>query len=113
MALRNPANLKKAISLTPAEFRYGFGNQLSAEESEELYRRWTIPSPARPLLLIVGEHDHTVPPAITHGTLKLYRRSPALTELKQMPNRGHSLTMDKGWREVAETALSWLRAKAS
>jgi non-heme chloroperoxidase len=139
VALKNPANLKKAISLTPAEFRYGFGNQLSAEESEDLYRRWTIPSPARPLfqaafanfnpnsatkvdtanatrgplLLIAGEHDHTVPPAITHATLKLYHRSPAITEMKVMPNRGHSLTIDKGWREVADTVLSWLKAKAS
>ena len=137
VAVRNPANLKKAVSLTAAEFRYGFGNMLSHEDSEELYRRWAIPSPGRPLfqaafatfnpnaatkvdtananrgplLLIAGEHDHTVPPAITRATLKLYQRSPAITELKQIANRGHSLTIDKGWREVAQTALDWLKAR--
>ena len=137
VALKNPANLKKAVSLTAAEFRYGFGNMLSHEDSEELFRRWTIPSPARPLfqaafanfnpnaatkvdtgnanrgplLLIAGEHDHTAPPAITRGTLKLYHRSTAVTELKEIPNRGHSLTIDKGWREVAAIALDWLKTK--
>lgn len=137
VALRNPANLKKAVSLTAAEFRYGFGNMLSHEDSEELYRHWTIPSPARPLfqaafanfnpnaatrvdtananrgplLLIAGEHDHTAPPAITRGTLKLYHRSPAITELREIPNRGHSLTIDKGWRDVATTALEWLKSR--
>ena len=137
VALRNPANLKKSVSLTAVEFRYGFGNMLSHEDSEELFRRWTIPSPGRPLfqaafanfnpkaatkvdtananrgplLLIAGEHDHTVPPAITRGTLKLYHRSPAVTELKEIPKRGHSLTIDKGWRDVAQTAVDWLNAK--
>ncbi len=66
-----------------------------------------------PLLLIAGEHDHTVPPAITRGTFKLYHRSPAVTELKEIPNRGHSLTIDKGWRDVATTALDWVKAKTS
>ena len=139
VALKNPANLKKAVSLTAAEFRYGFGNMLSHEDSEELFRRWTIPSPGRPLfqaafanfnpnaatkvdtgnanrgplLLIAGEHDHTAPPAITRGMLKLYHRSPAVTELKEIPNRGHSLTIDKGWREVATVALDWLKTRAA
>jgi pimeloyl-ACP methyl ester carboxylesterase len=134
-ALKNPANRNRAVSLTPAEFRFGFGNAVSEEESADLYERWTIPAPGRPLfqaafanftphaatkvdtrnatrgplLLIAGEKDHTVPPAITRGTLKLYRGSGAVTELKQMAGRGHSLTVDSGWREVADTALAWLR----
>jgi non-heme chloroperoxidase len=49
VALRNPLNRKRAVTLTPGQFRYGFGNALSAGESNELYEHWTIPSPGRPL----------------------------------------------------------------
>ena len=135
IALRNPANRKKAVSLTPAEFRYGFGNALSVEESHELFEKWAIPSPGRPLfeaatanfvpnaatkvatdnatrgplLLTSGGHDHTVPPAVVTGTLKQYSRSKAVTELKLFPNRGHSLTVDHGWEEVAQASLDFLK----
>jgi non-heme chloroperoxidase len=135
IALRNPANRKRAVALTPKQFRYGFGNALSAAESNELYERWTIPSPAKPLfeaafanlsprsptkvrtdnatrgplLLIAGGKDHTVPPAITRSTLKRYRKSPAVTDYKEFPDRGHSLALDSGWHEVADAVLSWLK----
>jgi non-heme chloroperoxidase len=135
VALKNPANRRRAVSLTREEFRYGFANAVSESEAEELYDRWTIPAPGRPLfqaafanftpgaatkaatrnatrgplLLIAGEKDNTVPPAITRSTARLYRSSPAVTDLKVIPGRGHSLTVDSGWREVAETALGWLR----
>lgn len=134
-ALGNPANLHRAVSLTEKEFRFGFGNALSDEESGELFRRWTIPSPARPLfqaaaanfvlhsqaqvdtgraargplLLISGTADHTVPDVVTRSTFKQYRDSAAVTELKQFEGRGHSLTIDSGWREVADAVLGWLR----
>ena len=134
VALRNPANRKRAVSLTPGEFRYGFGNALTEKESAELYERWTVPSPGRPLfeaafanfsadspaevdtanadrgplLLVAGGRDHTVPPAITRGTLKQYQNSAAITELKEFPDRGHSLTIDSGWRAVADSSLDWL-----
>jgi pimeloyl-ACP methyl ester carboxylesterase len=135
-ALGNPANLHRSVSLTEKEFRFGFGNAVSDEESDELYDRWTIPSPARPLfqaaaanfvmhsqakvdtdnedrgplLLISGTADHTVPDIVTRSTLKQYRDSAAVTELKQFEGRGHSLTIDSGWREVAEAILEWLKA---
>lgn len=135
VALRNPANRKRAVALTAKQFRYGFGNALSAAESDELFERWTIPSPGKtlfeaasanlsphspakvntanatrgPLLLISGGKDHTVPPAIVKSTLKLYRKSPAVTDLKEFPGRGHSLALDSGWREVAGTVLAWLK----
>jgi alpha-beta hydrolase superfamily lysophospholipase len=135
-ALGNPANLHRSVSLTRKEFRFGFGNAVSEEESDELYDRWTIPSPARPLfqaatanfvlhaqaavntandergplLLISGTADHTVPDVVTRSTLKQYRDSTAVTELKQFEGRGHSLTIDSGWRDVAETVLEWLKA---
>lgn len=135
IALRNPANRNRAISLTAQQFRYGFGNALPAEESAELYRRWTIPSPAKPLfeaasanlsprspakvntdnatrgplLLIAGGKDHTVPAAITRSTLKQYRKCDAVTDYKEFADRGHSLALDHGWRVVADHALAWLR----
>jgi len=135
IALRNPANRSKGVSLTSEQFRYGFGNALSIEESAELFEKWTIPSPGRPLfeaalanftpnaptkvdtantsrgplLLTSGGHDHTVPPAIVTATLKQYARSRAVTELKVFPDRGHSLTVDHGWEEVAQTTLDFLK----
>jgi len=135
-ALGNPANLHRSVSLNQKQFRYGFGNAVSEEESDELYDRWTIPSPARPLfqaaaanfvmhsqakvdtdnekrgplLLISGTADHTVPDVVTRSTMKQYRDSTAVTELKQFEGRGHSLTIDSGWREVAEAVLEWLKA---
>src|SRR5580700_10334363 len=135
-ALGNPANRHKAVSLTSKEFRFGFGNALSQDESDTLFERWTIPSPARPLfeaavanfslhspakvdtantergplLLISGTDDHTVPDRVTRSTLKQYRDSSAVTELKQFEGRGHSLTIDEGWKDLADTVLDWLKA---
>ena len=56
----------------------------------------------------MGGQDHTVPEAITKSTLKQYRHSDAATDLLEFPDRGHSLTIDHGWREVADAVLSWL-----
>jgi pimeloyl-ACP methyl ester carboxylesterase len=134
VALRNPANRGRAIALTAEQFRYGFGNAIPAAESDELYERWTIPGPGKPLfqaafanfaprspakvntgnakrgplLLIAGGKDHTVPAAVTRATLKRYRKSPAVTHLEEFSDRGHSLTIDSGWRDVADRALAWL-----
>jgi pimeloyl-ACP methyl ester carboxylesterase len=131
---RNPANKHRAVSLTADQFRYAFGNAVSEEESNELYERWTIPAPGKPLfeaatanfsrhspdavdtrndgrgplLLVMGGRDHTVPEAVTKATAKQYRHSSAVTELLEFPDRGHSLTVDSGWREVADRVLGWL-----
>ena len=131
---RNPANKHRSVSLTAEQFRYAFGNAISEEESDALHARWTIPAPGRPLfeaasanvnphspakvdtanrnrgplLLITGGRDHTVPEAVTRATLKQYRHSDAVTDLIEFPDRGHSLTIDHGWREVADAALVWL-----
>jgi len=134
VGLRNPANRNRAVALSQSQFRYGFGNALSESESNELFDRWTIPSPGRPLfeaafatfsgnspakvntanssrgplLVTAGGRDHTVPAAVSRATVNLYRKSSAVTELKEFPDRGHSLTIDKGWRDVADAALAWL-----
>jgi pimeloyl-ACP methyl ester carboxylesterase len=131
---KNPANKHRAVSLTSEQFRFAFGNAVSEEESAALYERWTIPAPGKPLyeaasanfnphsaakvatgndgrgplLLISGGKDHTVPETVTRATLKQYRHSDAVTDIIGFPDRGHSLTIDSGWREVAETVLAWL-----
>jgi pimeloyl-ACP methyl ester carboxylesterase len=131
---KNPANKHKAVSLTAEQFRYSFGNAVSPEESDALYERWTIPAPGKPLfeaaaanfslhspakvntanegrgplLLIMGGRDNTVPEVITKATVKQYRHSSAVTDLEEFADRGHSLTIDSGWREVADGCLAWL-----
>jgi pimeloyl-ACP methyl ester carboxylesterase len=131
---KNPANAHRAVSLTAEQFRYAFGNALTEAESDELYDRWSIPAPGKPLfeaaaanfnphspaavatdnemrgplLLMTGGKDHTVPESITRSTLKQYRHSDAVTDFHEFVDRGHSLTMDSGWREVADVALDWL-----
>ena len=131
---KNPANAHRAVSLTAEQFRYAFGNAVSAEESDALYEQWSIPAPGKPLfeaaaanfspnspakvetdnsgrgplLLIMSGKDHTVPEAITKSTLKQYRGSSAVTDLIEFQDRGHGLTIDSSWRGVADECLSWL-----
>ena len=131
---KNPANKHRAVSLTQEQFRYSFGNALDEEESAALFEEWAIPAPGKPLfeaaaanfvlhspaavdtenadrgplLLIMGGQDHVVPEAITKSTLKQYRGSYAVTDLLEFKDRGHSLTIDSGWSEVAQTCLEWL-----
>jgi pimeloyl-ACP methyl ester carboxylesterase len=131
---RNPANKHRAVSLTDDQFRYSFGNALTGEESSDLYQKWAIPAPGKPLfeaaaanfslhspaavdtansergplLLVMGGKDHTVPESITRSTLKRYHGSSAVTDLAEFSDRGHSLTIDHGWTEVADATLVWL-----
>src|SRR5207248_2246996 len=135
--LGNPLNCKRAVSLTEHQFRFGFTNALPEQEAKELYAKYAMPGPGRPLfqaatanlnphaatrvnvanatrgplLLVSGEKDHTVPPVLVRSTLRAYSKSPAITELKEFPGRGHSLTIDSGWKELAEYSLAWLNAK--
>ena len=135
---KNPANKHKAVALTPEQFRYAFGNALSEGESDALYQRWTVPAPGRPLfeaaaanfnphastkvdthnnsrgplLLISGGKDHTVPESVVRATLAQYRHSEAVTDIVDFPDRGHSLTIDSGWPDIASAALDWLRRQS-
>lgn len=135
--LSNPANKKRAVSLTAKQFQYGFGNAIDKDASDALYNRWTIPSPGRPLfeaafanfhkdspakvntditnrgplLLISGQKDHTVPDVVTRAAYKMYGDSTAVTDLKQFPDRGHSLVIDQGWQDIADYVLGWLAAQ--
>jgi len=135
--LGNPFNFRRAVSLTEPQFRFGFTNAVPEQEAKELYAKYAMPAPGRPLfqaatatfnpnsatkvnvanatrgplLLISGGEDNIVPPVLVRSTLKAYRKSPAVTELKEFPGRGHSLTIDNGWQELAEYCLAWLKAK--
>lgn len=132
--LSRPGNKTKSVSLSKKQFRYGFGNALSERESDELFERWTIPGPGRPLfeasaanfkkkspakvdtrrsdrgplLIIAGGKDHTVPAVVAKAAYKLYGGSSAITDFHEFPDRGHSLVLDHGWREVADFTLDWL-----
>ncbi|MCW3023512.1 MAG: alpha/beta hydrolase [Conexibacter sp.] len=133
--LGNPANRSRAVPLTYEQFRFGFANAVDEAEAKELYDTYAVPaagtplfqaatanlnpwteakvnskSPERgPLLIVSGEKDNTVPWAIANASYKKQQRNDAVTEIVEMPNRGHALTIDSGWREVADTALAFVR----
>jgi non-heme chloroperoxidase len=132
--LLNPANRHRAVSLTYRQFRFAFANAVSEPEARELYATYAVPAPGAPLfqaamanlnpgteakvdvmnpdrgplLVISGERDHTVPPSIARAAFKRQGRNPGVTELAEMPGRGHALTIDSGWRGVADTALAFV-----
>jgi non-heme chloroperoxidase len=131
--LANPTNIGKAVALTLEQFTYGWANNLDAAEAKELWETYHVPAPGAPLfqaatanfnpfsetkvdtrndargpvLIIAGEKDNTVPLAITHATYKLESKNVGETRITEIPGRGHSLVIDSGWREVADTALEF------
>ncbi len=133
--LGNPANRNRAIPLTYEQFRFGFANAVSEDEAKELYTTFAVPAaglplfqaatanlnpwteakvntknPERgPLLIIDGEKDNTVPWAIANASFKKQKRNEGVTEIVEIANRGHALTIDNGWREVADTALEFVQ----
>jgi non-heme chloroperoxidase len=136
--LLNPLTRGRALTLSFDQFTYGWANALDEREARELYERfhvaasgialvqmgnanlnpWTeakvnTKTPERgPLLIIDGEKDHTVPWAIANAAYKRQKRNQGVTEIVKIPNRGHALTIDHGWREVAETALDFVKRHA-
>jgi non-heme chloroperoxidase len=135
VALRNPANWNRAVPLTYEQFRYSFANAVGEDEAKELYLGYSVPGPGEPLfqaaaanlnpwseakvntknpergpmLIISADSDHTVPWAIANASYKLESRNEGVTEIVKMEGRGHALVIDNGWREVAETALAFVR----
>jgi pimeloyl-ACP methyl ester carboxylesterase len=133
--LKNPFNRGRAITLTFDQFKYGWANALSEQEAKKLYDTYHVAAPGvalmqmananlnpwteakvdpknpqrGPLLIIDGEKDHTVPWAIANAAYKRQKHNEAVTEIKRIPNRGHSLTIDSGWQEVAETSLEFVK----
>jgi pimeloyl-ACP methyl ester carboxylesterase len=133
--LGNPANRNRAVPLTYEQFRYAFANAVPEAEAKELYEQFAVPAsgaplfqaaaanlnpwteakvktknPDRgPLLIISGERDHVVPWAIANASFKRQKRNVGVTEIVEIKGRGHALTIDSGWREVADTALAFVK----
>ena len=133
--LSNPANRNRAVPLTYEQFRFGFANAVSEDEAKQLYDAYAVPAPGAPLfqaatanlnpwteakvnsknpergplLIISGEKDNTVPWAIANASYKKQKRNEGVTEIVEMKDRGHALTIDSGWREVADTALAFVK----
>ena len=133
--LKNPLNRGRAVTLTFDQFKYGWANALSDEEAKQLYDTYHVAAPGvalmqmananlnpwteakldpknpkrGPLLIIDGEKDHTVPWAIANAAYNKQKKNEAVTEIEKIPNRGHALTIDSGWREVAERALAFVK----
>jgi pimeloyl-ACP methyl ester carboxylesterase len=133
--LGNPANRNRAVPLTYEQFRFGFANAVSEDEAKQLYHEFAVPAPGAPLfqaatanlnpwteakvnskspergplLIVSGEKDHTVPWAIANASFKKQKRNEGVTEIVEMPDRGHALTIDSGWREVCDTALAFVQ----
>jgi pimeloyl-ACP methyl ester carboxylesterase len=134
-ALGNPLNYGRAVALTRSQFRFAFGNAVSEDESNRLYDEYSVAGSGKPLfqaavanfnpgsetkvdtenpqrgplLIISGEKDNTVPWAIANASYKRYKENPNVTEIVEIPGRGHSLVIDSGWHEVAETALKFVK----
>jgi pimeloyl-ACP methyl ester carboxylesterase len=133
--LGNPANYNRAVPLTYDQFRYAFANAVSEDEAKELYETFAVPAPGKPLfqaatanlnpwtedkvdstnpargplLIISGEKDHTVPWAIANASYEREKRNDGVTEITKAAGRGHALTIDSGWRDVADTALAFVK----
>lgn len=132
--LGNPLNYTRAVPLSYEQFRFAFANAVDEDEARELYEKYSVPGsgvpifqaatanvnpwtearvdtnhPQRgPLLIISGEYDNTVPWEMAHASYKLHGKNPSVTEIREVPGRGHSLTIDRGWREVAAMALAFV-----
>jgi pimeloyl-ACP methyl ester carboxylesterase len=133
--LGNPANRNRAVPLTYEQFRYAFANAVDEDEARELYDTYAVPAAGKPLfqaatanlnpwteakvdtgnpergplLIISGEKDHTVPWAIANASYKQQKDNEGVTEIVEIKGRGHALTIDSGWREVADTALAFVK----
>jgi non-heme chloroperoxidase len=126
--LGNPANRNRAVPLTYDQFRYAFANAVTEDEAKQLYETYSVPASGKPLmqaataslhpwteakvdtenpergplLIISGEKDNTVPWAIANASYRQQQDNNGVTEIIEIKNRGHALTIDNGWREVAD-----------
>ena len=136
--LSNPLNARRAVQLTPAQFRYGFANAVSEAEAARLYEEHHVPAPGRPLfqvglanlnpwsearvprraetrgplLIIAVEKDHTVPAVVSRAAWRIQRRNRSVTELVSLADAGHSVVIDSGWERAAQAALDFIEAQS-
>jgi pimeloyl-ACP methyl ester carboxylesterase len=139
VALKSPANRRRAQMLSAEQFHYAFGNTLSESESQAVYERYAVPGPGRPLfqaglanfnpkavtkidfhnderaplLIVGGGKDHTVPGVVAHSNYRLQKKSKAVTEYKEYADRSHYTVGQDGWERVADYALEWATTHAA
>ncbi|MEV0945913.1 alpha/beta hydrolase [Rhodococcus sp. NPDC049939] len=131
-----PSNYRGTHIHSKNSFHSMFGNAIPVEESDALYDRYVIPAPGRPLfeaavanflphsptavdvaadrgplLIVGGDRDNAVPESSTRSSFGRYRKASTINEYKVFDDRGHSLIIDHGWREIADYTLSWLAKK--
>jgi pimeloyl-ACP methyl ester carboxylesterase len=120
--LRNPLNRGRAITLTFDQFKYGWANALDDREARHLYDTYHVAGPGVALAQMANANVNPFteakvdprnpdrgPRAIAHAAYKRQKHNESVTEITRIPNRGHSLTIDSGWREVAQTALDFVK----
>jgi pimeloyl-ACP methyl ester carboxylesterase len=131
--LKNPLNFGRTVALTFEEFRYAFAHVMPEAAARAAYEQDAVPGPGRPLfevasgnfnpwapnrldyarsdraplLLIAGAEDRLVPAKLNRINARRYRRSPAVTDYKEFPNRSHLIIGQAGWEEVSDFALTW------
>ena len=133
-ALRNPANRHRAVPLSYEQFRYAFANAVDDDQAKRLYEQFCVPTSGEPIfqaaaanlnpwteakvdsknpnrgpmLIVAGGKDHTVPVAISRSSFKHEEDNDGITEIVEMADRGHAMTIDDNWQEIAETALKFV-----
>ncbi|QAY62525.1 alpha/beta fold hydrolase [Xylanimonas allomyrinae] len=139
--LANPFGRKGAKPLSKRHFHFTFGNDLPRSESDRIWAEQAVNSYNRvffegvagaiggkgvtqadfaradraPLLILTGDKDHVVPPAIGKAIVKKYRAtsSPAVVEYREFTGRTHRLVSQDGWEEIADYALTWATEHAA
>jgi pimeloyl-ACP methyl ester carboxylesterase len=134
-AIRRPANRHRVVALTFKQYKFGFANTMPEDEARRAYERYAVPDTARllfqaaladlmrnapteidyndglrkPLLLIAGGKDHTVPASVSKSNFHKYTHSSAVTDYHEFADRSHNIILEKGWEEVADYASEWLK----
>jgi len=133
-AIAHPSTRHGTVDLDFDQFNYAFTNTWEPEAARAAFDRYAVPETGRiffqdgfanftlhgetevdfdreersPLLITVGEHDHTVPPAVAKENFHKYRDVAATTDFVEFPGRSHLLMDGDGWEEVAQYIADWL-----
>lgn len=132
--LSNPRNMTKAVTLNEAQFSYAFTNGMPSDQAHAAYKRYAVPAPGKvlfqtalghlapkaesrvnmrnhgraPLLIIAGGNDHTMPAKTSKAIYRKHRKSTAVTDIIEFPDRNHLLMVQDGWEEIAHHIEVWL-----
>ena len=118
---------KKTFLMTFSQWQYAFTNDMSFELQKKGYEQLAIPEsklvvrdaitsvakvdfakPHRPLLLIAGDNDNTIPYQLNQQNFKKYTDKSSVTDYKLFPGRNHFVLGQPGWEEIAVYILEWV-----